>query len=359
MILNPKLKFNKYSKNWVELDITQVLKIGSGRDYKHLSYGEFPLYGTGGLMTHVNDYLYDGESVCIGRKGTIDKPTYLIGKFWTVDTLFYTYEFENIIPKFTYYIFQNINWKLYSEASGVPSLSKSTIEKIKIIIPSTKEEQTKIADFLTVVDDKIELLASKKQKLMEYKKGVMQKLFSQQLRFKDLNGVDYGDWENVSLGNIAIITTGSSNRIDSNLNGKYTFFDRSQDIRSSDTFIFDAEAIIVPGEGQEFIPKYFKGKFDLHQRTYAIMDFQNQNGIFLFYSIGYNVKHLNSQAVGSTVKSLRLPMFEKMPIYLPNINEQTKIANFLTSLDDKINITDSELSKLKIWKKGLLQQMFV
>ncbi len=160
------------------------------------------------------------------------------------------------------------------------------------------------------------------------------------------------------MGEISRITTGSSNRIDSNLHGEYTFFDRSQDIRSSNRFLFDTEAIIVPGEGQEFIPKHFVGKFDLHQRTYAIMNFQPNFGKFLYYYIGYNSNHLNSQAVGSTVKSLRLPMFERMPISLPSLREQQKIASFLSSIDEKIEKCQGQIKAMENWKKGLLQQMF-
>ena len=76
---------------WKSAAIGNVLTIGSGKDYKHLSNGNIPVYGTGGYMLSVDKYLYDGESVCIGRKGTIDKPKLLTGKFWTVDTLFYTH----------------------------------------------------------------------------------------------------------------------------------------------------------------------------------------------------------------------------------------------------------------------------
>lgn len=187
----------------------------------------------------------------------------------------------------------------------------------------------------------------------------MQKIFSQELRFTDDNGNAFADWEDKKLGDIAKITTGSSNRVDSNLDGEFTFFDRSQDIRSSNRFLFDAEAIIVPGEGQEFIPKHFIGKFDLHQRTYAIMNFENQNGKFLYYSISFNSNHLNSHAVGSTVKSLRLPMFENMPLGLPCLAEQTKIATFLSAIDDKINQCQAQMTNMEVWKKGLLQQLFV
>ena len=162
--------------DWEEKRLGEVLKIGSGRDYKHLQEGNIPVYGTGGLMTNVNDYLYDGESVGIGRKGTIDKPVYLKSKFWTVDTLFYTHSFADCMPKFIYYIFLSINWKKHNEASGVPSLSKTTIEKIKIPFPSI-EEQTQIANFLSAIDAKIELVDTQLNNTQHYKKGLLQQMF--------------------------------------------------------------------------------------------------------------------------------------------------------------------------------------
>ena len=126
----PNLRFPEFSGEWKTMFIGDILKIGNGKDYKLLNTGCFPVFGTGGYMLSVDDFLYDGESVFIGRKGTINKPFYYSGKFWTVDTLFYTHSFNEVLPKFVYGLFQNINWDLYNEASGVPSLSKSTIEKI-------------------------------------------------------------------------------------------------------------------------------------------------------------------------------------------------------------------------------------
>ena len=105
-------------------------------------------------MTSVNDYLYDGETTFIGRKGTINKPYYYKGKFWTVDTLFYTHSFDGVTPHFVYCLFQTINWLKYNEASGVPSLSKDTIEKIKVHIPQIKEQQ-KISRLILLLDDRI------------------------------------------------------------------------------------------------------------------------------------------------------------------------------------------------------------
>lgn len=209
----PSLRFPEFEGEWEKKKLGEVLTIGSGRDYKHLGEGEIPVFGTGGLMTKVDDYLYDGETVCIGRKGTIDKPMYFNGKIWTVDTLFYTHSFINSKPKFVYNLFQRVNWKQHNEAGGVPSLSKSTIEQIELVFP-TLPEQTKIASFLTAVDEKIQALKKKHSLLEQYKKGVMQRIFSIpdrdainrvcSLRFKDENGNDFPDWEEKKLGEVLI-----------------------------------------------------------------------------------------------------------------------------------------------------------
>jgi type I restriction enzyme S subunit len=163
-------------EDWEEKSIRNILSIGSGRDYKHLNLGNVPVYGTGGLMTYVDSFLHQGETVCIGRKGTIDKPMYFNGDIWTVDTLFYTHTFVDSIPKYVFYVFQSINWKQHNEASGVPSLSKSTIEQISINVPSIPE-QTKIADFLSAIDEKIELVSTQIEEIQEYKKGLLQQMF--------------------------------------------------------------------------------------------------------------------------------------------------------------------------------------
>lgn len=162
--------------DWEEKRLGDVLTIGSGRDYKHLGQGEVPVYGTGGYMTSVNDWLYDGESVCIGRKGTINSPVLLNGKFWTVDTLFYTHKFVGVIPRFVLAIFQRINWLKYSEASGVPSLSKSTIERIEVKIPHL-DEQRKIADALSALDDKIATVAAQVNQMQAFKNGLLDQMF--------------------------------------------------------------------------------------------------------------------------------------------------------------------------------------
>jgi type I restriction enzyme S subunit len=185
-LLTPPHKGGKrlegFSGEWVEVELSNILTFGSGLDYKHLDKGEIPVYGTGGVMTYVNDFLFNGESVGIGRKGTIDRPILLKGKFWTVDTLFYTHSFQNCIPKFIYYLFLLIQWKEYNEASGVPSLNKNTLGKIKVTIPTMIAEQEAISQFLSTIENSINKLIGRKSKLQSIKQGMMQELLTGKTR---------------------------------------------------------------------------------------------------------------------------------------------------------------------------------
>ena len=131
----PKLRFHGFEGEWEEKRIKEVECLG----------GAYPILGTGGALGRTNSFLYNKESVLIGRKGTIDKPMYISTPFWTVDTLFYSEINEQYSVKFIYYMFNTITWKKYSEASGVPSLSASTIESINVNLSSLPEQQ-KIAD---------------------------------------------------------------------------------------------------------------------------------------------------------------------------------------------------------------------
>lgn len=182
--LSAKMKqteLGEIPEDWEVKSLGEMLKIGHGKDYKNLKSGDVPVYGTGGYMTSVNDFLYEGETVCIGRKGTIDKPQYHSGKIWTVDTLFYTYDFKSLNPKYLFYKFCLIDWLSMNEASGVPSLTAKNIEDIQIAIP-TEEEQTAIANVLSSMDKEIETLNTKLEKYRNLKTAMMQQLLTGKIR---------------------------------------------------------------------------------------------------------------------------------------------------------------------------------
>lgn len=300
-------------------------------------------------------------SVLLTIQGSIGRVAITQYDAYVDRTLLIFQEFKIAVNK--YFLIHSLKLLFEFERRKAPggtikTITKERLNKFKITIPEL-DEQIKIGSFYETVDKWIQNLKSQKEELEKYKKGMMQKIFSQEIRFKDDGGSDYPDWQEILLGKIAYITTGSSNRVDSTLQGDYTFFDRSMDIRASSKYLFDTEAIIVAGEGQEFYPKHFKGKFDLHQRTYAIMNFKNSSGLFLFYYITYKRKYFNKMAVGTTVPSLRLPMFNKMPVSLPTLDEQEAIAHFFASLDYLLVLKQQQIDGAERWKKGLMQKMFV
>ena len=370
----PKLRFKEFSEEWEEKKLGEVLKIGNGKDYKNLEQGEIPVYGTGGLITKVNDWLYDGESVGIGRKGTINKPMFLTGKFWTVDTLFYTYNFNNSIPKFIYYIFNNIDWLSYNEATGVPSLSKSTILKIKSFFPNLQEQQ-KIADFLSSVDKKISITEEKLGLFKDYKKGIMQKIFNQELRFKDSNGNNYPEWEEKRLGDVFSFKQGYQIPFKEQIKTKEKGYVRYLYISD---FFSDKNLLYVKDDGKEKIIEtdiivantgntagsFYRGKSGILSNN--MFNIQNDEKVvtndFLFQFLGTS---LYSNQLKTFFNSSGQPHLGHKNMSMIIINypvsfeEQQKIANFLSSIDNKIDNLTSELEDLKEFKKGLLQQMFV
>lgn len=189
--------------DWEVKTLGDLLSICNGRDYKHLSQGSIPVYGTGGIIAMVNDYLYDGETICIGRKGTIDKPQYHKGKIWTVDTLFYTKNFF-ANPLFLYFKSQTINWHAINEATGVPSLTSKNIAKVQIPLPPTLAEQEKIADALSKTDKLINDLGALIEKKKAIKQGTMQDLLTAKRRLKGFTG----EWVEVRLGDVAKLKSG-------------------------------------------------------------------------------------------------------------------------------------------------------
>ena len=163
-------------EEWEILKFKDVITIKYGKDHKKLKDGNIPVLGTGGIMRYVESYLYDGESILIGRKGTIDKPQFISGKFWTVDTLFYTEIGEKIRPKFAFQQLLLVNWLNLNEATGVPSLNTTSIGNIELKVPCL-EEQTKIANFLSAIDQKIDVVSEQLEQAKLWKKGLLQQMF--------------------------------------------------------------------------------------------------------------------------------------------------------------------------------------
>ncbi|MCQ2662454.1 restriction endonuclease subunit S [Helicobacter pylori] len=352
--------------NWQRVRLGDILTLKHGRDYKKFKLGNIPVYGSGGYMLSINNFLHNGESVCIGRKGTIDKPIYLNGKFWVVDTLFYSYSFKKSIPKFIFYAFSIVKWSNYNEATGVPSLTKMTISNIEILLPPLNE-QIAIANILSDVDHYLYSLRALILKKESVKKALSFELLSQRKRLKGFNQA----WQRVRLGDICefgnggayetlIVENGnfkliSLNSIDINGNLKNTmkrvnFYDNSlkQDdivMVLSDVAHGDFLGLCAVIPSNDYVLNQRMGR--LRKRNDCI------NILFLRLYINANQKYFKMQGQGSSQLNLSKKAIEDFEILLPPLNEQAAIANILSDLDNEIISLKNKKRQFENIKKAL------
>ncbi|MFI8466610.1 restriction endonuclease subunit S [Stutzerimonas stutzeri] len=166
-------------EHWALGSLKHLAWIRNGRDYKDVESpdGEYPVIGSGGQFANATQYLYDGESVLLGRKGTIDKPLYIHGRFWTVDTMFYTEVGSGASAKFLYYNALTIPFQYYSTSTALPSMTQGDLLNHPCVIPAL-EEQTQIARFLDHETARIDALIEEQQRLIELLKEKRQAVIS-------------------------------------------------------------------------------------------------------------------------------------------------------------------------------------
>lgn len=182
--LDPNLKFKDSGIEWIgkipnDIQLVQLKRlaiINNGKEIVKVD-GEIPVYGSGGIFKYTDEYLFEGESILYGRKGTIDKPLHVNGKFWTVDTMFYTEISELVIPRYLYYVsIGSINFDYYKSGSVLPSMTQ--FELGNVLLPFfDKKSQEKIIEYLdyktSLLDKVIEQKSSKIKKLEEFKKSLI------------------------------------------------------------------------------------------------------------------------------------------------------------------------------------------
>lgn len=282
---------------------------------------------------------------------------------------------------FTSYILKS--WRLRKQimtiAQGTKVLSISTgrLNKIKLTIPPLPEQQ-KIASFLTAVDKRINLLQRKATLLEDYKKGVMQKLFSQQLRFKDDNGQDFPDWEEKKLGaliaevNEKTTVSNQHNILSSTAKGLFNQSDYfNRDIASKDNTgykILRKNQLVFSPQNLWLGNINVNTKFEIGivSPSYKVFRFNEKltSSSFCKYSLFtnrmfYEYAQASEQGASVVRRNLDMSSFKAIPVKLPSKQEQQKIAYFLEHLDKKIATVNQQIEGMQTFKKGLLQQMFV
>lgn len=241
-----------------------------------------------------------------------------------------------------------------SSGSKMPRAEWDYVSKIPILTPPLAEQQ-KIAEVLGTWDKAIEKQSQLIKKLELRKKGLMQQLLTAKRRLPGFSD----PWKEVRLGKVSKIGTGNKNNEDKVVNGKYPFFVRSSNVERINSYSYDGEAILIPGEGKigEII-HYVNGKFDYHQRVYKISNFSNCLGKYLYYYLMcFFGKQATNNSVKACVDSLRLSTFTNMKILYPSFEEQTTIAQVLTAADSEIELAQQKLELLRQQKRGLMQQL--
>jgi type I restriction enzyme S subunit len=290
---------------------------------------------------------------------------------------------ENVDTYFLFYWYQRHGTSLYfkyAQGTKQQSFNNALVERFDFIHP-TITEQTKIASFLTAIDDKLQALKQKKTLLEEYKKGMMQKIFSQEIRFKDDNGNEYPDWEFKKLGEIFYSEKGkgiSKNKIVPHGNFEcvlygelytkyneviYKVVSKTNEVDGIKSKVGD---LLIPSSttttGIDLANVTALNKNDvLLGGDITVLRSNNEinNVFYAYYLSNHKKEEIASYAQGSTIVHLYYNHIKDMEIHLLSLSEQTKIANFLSAIDDKIKHCQSQIEKTEDWKKGLLQQMFV
>ncbi len=299
-------------------------------------------------------------SIC----ATIGKPIYT-GFDVCIHDGFVVFDKLSTKKDFMYYLLDGIQrrWVKYGQPGIQLNLNSDIVSSEKVALPIEQSEQQKIADFLTAVDKRIAQLEEKKRLLTEYKKGVMQQIFSQQIRFTDDNGNPYPDWEEKRLGDVCGMQAGKFVRA-ANINeykkpDLYPCFGGNGVRGFTKTFTHDGKHSLIGRQGALCGNiNLATGKFHATEHAIVTTPKEGTSVDWLFYKLIH--LNLNQYATGQAQPGLSVNNLEKIVVDIPRIEkEQQKIADFLTSIDNKIEQVGAQLEQAKAFKKGLLQQMFV
>ena len=400
----PQLRFPGFSGVWRENRLGNIARIfdGTHQTPKYVENG-IPFYSVEHITAnqfddtkYISEEVFERENmrvkleredILMTRIGNIGMAKYID---WNVNASFYVSlalikKNESFNSKFLSQLihspnFQRQLWKRTIHVAFPQKINLGEIGKCESILP-TKPEQQKIAAFLTTVDNKIEQLSKKQELLGEYKKGLMQQIFSQVIRFKADDGCDFPDWEEKKLGGIGSFYRGHTyNSTNVKNNGLLVL--RSSNIKN-DKLVLDKDLQFVDKICSDKISlrtddivicmangsKHLVGKSGVYYGDYdnkltvgafcSIFRTDNKLSKYILQTVQYK-RYLHILLAGTNINNLKNSELAELKFNLPvSINEQTKIANFLSSIDSKIEQVSKQLVESKQFKKALLQQMFV
>jgi type I restriction enzyme, S subunit len=404
--LAPKLRFKNFADKWHLNKLDEVAKITSGgtpsRTNNNFWNGNVPWISTSlidfNLITKADEYITEegvaNSSAKVFPVGTILMAMYGQGKTrgkvavlgieaTTNQACAAIITGKQIDSKF---LFQNLAGRYdeirnLSNEGGQQNLSGGIIKEIKVSIPSLPEQQ-KIASFLSAVDEKIQQLTRKKELLEQYKKGVMQQLFSGKLRFKDENGKPYPKWEEKKIGDLTKVIAGGTpstskkeywggdvrwmNSGELNFKIVWEVENRitQEGLNNSSTKLIPKKCVLIGLAGQgKTRGTVAMNMVELCTNQSIAAIFPNDklfDANYLYQNLDQRYEELRKLSTGEGGRGgLNLQIIKSLSVPLPSIKEQQKIASFLTALDAKIENVAAQIAHTQTFKKGLLQQMFV
>lgn len=398
----PALRFPEFVGDWKETKLEDIAEFKNGLNYgkensgeglKIIGVGDFKNYSSisyesleqlsGFENIHESYLLKEGDLVFVrsnGNKELIGRSLLIVNINERITHSGFTIR-ARIIKSEALPVFVSITLKTDSiksqfmtEGGGtnISNLSQALLSKLKIPLPSLPEQQ-KIAAFLTAVEEKIQRLTKKKDLLEQYKKGMMQKIFNQEIRFKDDNGNDFADWEE-KKGNEIFESISNKNH-----SSDLPILAITQEFGAIPRDLIDYQ-ISVTDKSVESYKVVEVGDFIISLRSFqGGIEYSNYKGICspayiilrskvsinnLFYKYylktDFYIQQLNSKLEGiRDGKMVSYRYFSEIDLPFPSVEEQNKIADFFTAIDDKINLVNQQLEKTQTFKKGLLQQMFI
>ncbi|MBV4166294.1 restriction endonuclease subunit S [Bifidobacterium longum] len=376
----PAIRFAGFTDPWEQRKFSEIVDVCSGRDYKHLDEGPIPVYGTGGYMTSVSEALsHNRDAIGIGRKGTIDKPYLLKAPFWTVDTLFYAIPKSDINLEFALCSFLNVDWKSKDESTGLPSLSKESINEAVLSVPNVVE-QNHLGNFFADLDRLITLHQRKYDKLVIFKKSMLEKMFPKdgesvpEIRFAGFTD----PWEQRQLGELVTTTIGGGTPSTSNpayWDGEIPWIQSSNVLEDT---LFDVDipkaitqkgleesaAQIVPENSIAVVTHVGVGKLIYLPFQYSTsQDFISLCGLkgdarYTCYALWKRLQEDLHIVQGSAIKGITKEDLLEKNLPMPSVEEQAQIGVLFSQLDNLITLHQRKLELLQNIKKSLLDKMF-
>jgi type I restriction enzyme S subunit len=385
-------------KEWKTCNLKRLLSFNNGQDYKHVESNEgYPVYGSGGVFVHACQYLYDGESILFGRKGTIDRPLYVNEKFWTVDTMYYAIPQKDTCGKYLYYLATLLPFNKYQTSTALPSMTQTILGDMVVVCPSLLLQQ-KIADYLDKKCEEIDSLISLQEQMIaqltDYKQAIITEAVTKGL---DPNaqlvpsGIDWiGDipkgWKVARIKNVAslygrigfrgytsddlnkdgvgAITLSPSNMLSMKMDyTNVTYLSWEKYYESPEIMIQNGDLLMVKtgsSYGKVSYVDNLPREATINPQILRIIPKIESKYLGFYLQTQLFLYQVDGGVVGGTIPTIAQEKINNFKVVLPSFDEQRTIVYYLDNkcaeIDALISLKQQKIETLKDYKKSLIYE---